>query len=673
MNELHTFYKDVLGKLPFSITSYIDAEKEVEAFFNNVCESPIFIGRTHIDFISYALAKLEDPIDFKVANLTKKSIFFNSLNERSLELFLMHDYYNFKYFLADLSSPNAESAEVSKTAETSGNGSDSNASTLASTPQEPYDANGSSKSKPDADRFFTAEIIAKLFIDGTGFRVKCSTRSHTSVKYDQHLDIITIQIPFNLIFETKSEEKYRDIQSKLFGLYEARLKELGNQLHDIAAHSQLSIRKTGNKFEFKDKKKEEISSELFAKTLLNKDQIGSLQQILFHKLYLLNTTNDNGFFGRIENQDTEEEGNTKTKRAYLREFVNLIISQGFSSFLFNTWIENIPAIVNVDHLTGAKQSLGSLVVGYREKDLSYEERTFLKLISDRVSHLFAAEALYELSVELRYKKKRRLQVDWLNDFRKNVLHSDIHHGGRPVNADDVELLNTFLGKYSGEQIRYAGLELAVQFIVETFTPGNTIDYRFFVQLGAPAKKELWEKHNVYRYAKDGDDSQFEGAALLGIEIETGSRILTSPTINVAFAHELIKMLITNAKAGETYVEKAETSTSNSTLLMHLTFRKPIEIAKFFASLTGIDRKPGDLGEFLVKNYDAIKVIGNLDICAEENGGERVLVDFVKDLAPVKDGPSQFPRFETLDPNFLTNFRGKEEFKSLTYRLHYHSA
>lgn len=667
MNELYTFYKDVLGKLPFSITSFFDAEKKVEDFFDSLCESPIFIGRTHIDFISYALAKLEDPIDFEVSNLTNKSIFFNSLNERSIEMFLMHDYYNFKHFLAEPSKQiaseyteaNSESREHEKKKES----------------ESTKEANEKISKKEGGRKFFTAEIIAKLFVNGTGFRVKCSDRNHTSVKYEQHIDVITIQIPFHFIFNRKSEEEYKDIQDKLFDLYESKLNDSSSELHNILDAQFLSIKKEGNKFIFKEQ--ENVSTELLSKSLLNKESIEKLKKVLYQKLFLLNITNINDFFGdmgesgALLDDDTTfscDEEKKKTKGDYLAEFVNLIISQGFSSFLFNTWIENIPSIVNVDAVTGAKQSLGALVVGYREQGLSYDERTYLKLVADRVSHIFAAEALFEISDELKYRRLRKIQVDLLKTFHRDVLnHNSIDHGKNKISDDSLARRLKFFKDHSEEKLANCGLGGFKPYVESVFLLNETIDYGFFTEFHPPDNSEpnpLNTKHLLYKHAPELND--------LTIKIKVGSAEVAKPKVNVVFPHDLIIALTANQNkvSGNRYVKTVETRTVESKLIVQLTFETEICLGCFYKSLTGIGRDEGDLGQFLRDNYDAIRTIGNLEICEIVDSKLIPLLDFEKHLKPVYK-LSKIEKLVARDVEIFNKLENKK-LDSLVYSLHYRS-
>lgn len=602
MNELYTFYKDVLGKLDFSITSYNFVEQKIDNFFNELCESPVFIGRNHIDFISFAFAKLKDPIDFNVKNLTEQRIFFNSFNERSLELLLMNDYYNFKHYLSELDSTSTE------------------------------------------NRFYTAEIVAKLFINGTGFKVLCNDKNHTSVKYDQHIDTISIQIPFHYLLKNPDSNLFKEVKNKTFSHFEEKI-------GDIDLNS-LSIHKFRNIY----KHSESTNKDLLSKDLLDDNKIKDLLGILYSKVLLLNTTNEHYFFGEIESGSTKEN--------VLKDFIKLVVSQGFSSFLFGCWIENIPSIVNVDSVSGYRQSLGTIVVGYNEeKELSYDERTYFKFISDRISHILATEALFELSPELRYKRLRKIQVSYLKKFKDNVLSQhNIDHGTNAIADASLSLMNDFFAEITRQEFNNCGLNHFEEFVKEVFKKGEKTDCGLFVEFHAQ-NGETKSKNLIYDKSDNGND--------LKIELKDNHEAkIERPIVNVVFPHFLIKILQENSSNGKPYVKSVKTVTNENRLNIFLCFHSNISLKGFGESLTGNRHQgSGDLGQFLRDYYDAIRIIGNLVICEviEENGNTKLhpVLDFENDVVAeyTSSKISQLKLNKELEDKQVTK---------LVYQLHYKS-
>ncbi len=602
MNELYTFYKDVLGKLDFSITSYNFVEQKIDNFFNELCESPVFIGRNHIDFISFAFAKLTDPIDFKVKNLTEQRIFFNSFNERSLELLLMNDYYNFKHHLSELDGITEE------------------------------------------NRFYTAEIVAKLFVNGTGFKVLCNDKNHTSVKYDQHIDTISIQIPFHYIFKNHESKQFGEIKNKTFSYFEDKIAEL--KMENLSIHKYRNIYKHT----------ESTVRKLISRDLLDDHKIKELLLILYNKVLLLNTTNENYYFGKIQRGTTKDN--------VLKDFIKLVVSQGFSSFLFGCWIENIPSIVNVDSVSGYRQSLGTIVVGYNEAmDLSYDERTYFKFISDRISHILATEALFELSPELKYKRLRKIQVSYLKKFKDQViLQHGINHGNNKIGDDSLSLLNDFFSEVTRQELNNCGLNHFEEFVKDVFKKGEKTDCGLFVEFHAQIN-DTKSKNLIYDLAENGNALKIElkdsqGATNVG------------PIVNVVFPHFLIKILQENRSNGTPYVKSVKTVTNENRLNIFICFNECISIKDFTDSLTGNrSRGEGDLGQFLRDYYDTIRIIGNLVICEEivESEGQKLLpiLNFENDVV------AEYSSSKISKLNLNKEVEDKNVIK-LVYQIHYKS-
>lgn len=577
MNELNTFHHSILNQFEFSITGYDNIDEQLNKFFDTICDSPVFIGRKHIDCISYAYAKLKNIEPFEIESLTNTQFYFNSFNERSFELYIISDYYFLKNELRRLLY--RKNGTVYWKKRTKNDGIDNS------------NRNVSISIK-------TSEVASKLFTNPASYRIAITERNHTVIKYEQHLDVISFEIPFLSIFKGATKDSnIEDIKNQFFKTY-------GNDLIKNKGKEDFSVKKNRNKYSLE---KSEGMIKIFKN--INYDGIKDIFEILKAKILLFNKTNDSYFFGSNPEMDV------------IDAFIKLIITHAFLSAFFDCWIENIPSVIQVNEIEKTKKCLGNIVVGYSIKqEIDATERIYFRMLSDRISSNLAANTVFELSPELRFKRLRRIQIDFLNKFNREVLTSDpsIDHGANSLTQEHVDKKNEFFGKISNDTIEKYSLKSFKKFVDEQFLVDSTIDKGIFTCF----HKNTNPACSIY---KNSDNSySFENK----IKFEHNNE----PTFNMVIIQNLIDEI------------KKECSDYNVTIItsdnaMEIKFSccNEIDLSKFLKSISrnkdGNFNKSGSLGQFMCNNYEAFRILGNLIIGIEELGAFIPLIDFEKHLSP----------------------------------------
>lgn len=573
MNELNTFYNGILSRFEFSITGYDNIDVQLNKFIDVICESPVFIGRKHIDFISYAYAKLKNIVPFEIESLTNNEFYFNAFNERSFELYIISDYYSFKDDLRKLL--------YNKT----GNLCWSKAKSKKS------DENPSISIK-------TSEVASEFFINPTSYRIAISERNHTVIKYEQHLDVISFEIPFSNMFKTGKDDKIQDVKNRLFKTY----------LNDLTSKKEkkFSVEKKNNKYIIKDDNERQ---ETKIKSNINYNGIKEVFEILKAKTLLFNETSEHYFFGK------------EPKKEVVDAFVKLIITHAYLSFFFDGWVENIPSVIQVNEYENVKKCLGTIIVGYSFKqEIDAEERTYFRLLSDRVSSNLSAMTVFELSPELRFRHLRRIQIDILNRFNKEVLTANpaIDHAANTLTQQHIDKKNEFFSKISDDTIEKYSLKSFKDFVEKQFIVGAMIDKGMFT---------CFHKNTISAcliYKNSDANYTFDK------QIKFGE--ITEPTFNMVVIQALIEEI---KKECSDYNVKV--ISEDNALEIEFTCCSEIYLTNFLQSISnnhnGKSECKGSLGQFMCNNYEAFRILGNLIIGIEESSNFRSLIDFEKDLTP----------------------------------------
>ena len=168
MISTNRLYREILKNFNFSIVGYGSIDDVVDNFFESLVNSSVLYERKHLDFISYAYAILKNIEPFVLDTSIKSEFFFNTFKERSFDLFILHEFYAFKKHILTKCKTLA----------------DSQTTTLKS-----------------------AELSSELFRFPTPFRVIVTEEEYTIVRYDQHRDVITFEIPSQLFLKAKNLKK----------------------------------------------------------------------------------------------------------------------------------------------------------------------------------------------------------------------------------------------------------------------------------------------------------------------------------------------------------------------------------------------------------------------------------------------------------------------------------
>lgn len=355
MDDLNAFYHGVLNKLEFSISGYPNLDRnnndqdyrikeKIKILFDRICESPVFVGKNHLGFVSYAYSVLDKIEPFRIRSIVNPSFYFNSFKELSFERFIVNDYELFKERIKGYSHSGIE-------------------------------ANGTN--------LRTSEITSLLFVNPANYRIKTTVKEYVTVKYDKHIDTIVFEVPFSSIFKCDENEESDKVKEKLFKSYEGYLSK------EMLFNGRLKK----NENEYKSSGQE--AGDLVIKSMINEHGIEKVIETLYKKVLLLDETNGNHFFGK------------DYKKENIDAFVKLIISHAFLSAMFDCWVENIPSVVQVVEESNIKKCLGTIVVGYSiEDEISSVERIYFKLLSERISYNLATQCVIDINHEIENQATR---------------------------------------------------------------------------------------------------------------------------------------------------------------------------------------------------------------------------------------------------------------------------
>ena len=257
MSEIKDYYDEVLSKFNFSISGYADIKRNLNDFFGHFVNSRSLVGKNHIDFISYGYSKLVDLDKWKLESTHLNDFFFNTFNERSSELLMVHEYYAFKQFL--ISKCNEEDGldiDFLNHKQTNQTVNEKNIKKISnylihtgdkevekiisgdrkkvgnSDKVEEYDIVkykldklGLSEKDLSIDDLLTvrkvktSEIAAKIFRKPSIYRIALIEQGHLEVRFDKHLGVLTIRIPYSELFS----DEYIKTRHKLHKLFEHEL------------------------------------------------------------------------------------------------------------------------------------------------------------------------------------------------------------------------------------------------------------------------------------------------------------------------------------------------------------------------------------------------------------------------------------------------------------------
>lgn len=399
MIDLYRFYNDILSKFHFSITGYDDIEYELDRFFNILAKNSYFFQNTNIDFISFAYAKLEQNQE---SLLTWNTI---PLNQKAQ--FLFHSYKNINeqiiidlyYGLRDLFS------------KIKNNKIDENL-----------------KDKP------TASVIAEIFNNSQSFRIiyNCEKKSMEDILvFEQRDFLLTFNINFSKIIKDDYcfEKSFNGVIEKIIEL----------KLSD----RKLNVKKSNNTYTWQEQSESNCYSKIrnsFLDVFCPK-KITSFRNQIISRLELLTINNPHLFKYK-----------QKTFKEDILPIVNTILAGAFMSYSYNSVMEYIPGICNVDKKNKEFSSLGALIIGYNKTNfISSDKRTLLKILSDRIASVLSANYLTKLYNEL---KSNDIVKEASYCFGTNGIKELTHGNGGYYEVDNalenskanINILITKIGK-----------------------------------------------------------------------------------------------------------------------------------------------------------------------------------------------------------------------------------
>lgn len=615
MIDLHNYYNEVLTKFNFSISGYNNVEENINEFFNDFVSSSSLSNENHIDFISYAYSKLVDLKDWKLESTHTKGFFFNTFNERSLELLMVHEYYAFKNYISNINSKNF--SELGKKLKLS---------------------NNEIKTAKDVS---TSELAAKVFRKPIPYRVILSEDELIEVRFDKHLGVLTIKIPFIKIFNKKND--LSKIKNVLFNEFE---KELVSQVIDgnVKDLKKILVERKDNIYTKIREKGYCFSTNL---KLLNRSSIIKTIDILTSKLITFNSdTNNKLFFSK--SKDIE--------KYFLKAFSKLLISHAFLSFLFDCWVENIPSVIDVDETNNDQRCLGTFIIGYNKSDeLTNTERSLFRITSDRISANLASNAIESIYPEIKFNRARNKQVAFLDSFNKEVLLSGeenrLDHSNREINGNDLRNMNDFFlnNIYDLEDIGLSGFE---KYVRKTFLLNNLIGKGIYTCFHRSDKKNVYGKlMKIYRIDKGTMKFNLDG--------------IVEPTFNIGLINRILKSICEHSETKGIHIE----SKDENKFLLKIGFQKEVSLKNFSDSLQCISdyakEKKGALGMVFINNWYDIMVMGNLEIGeVDSNGKFNDYINFSRDFN-LKINDEGIKSLVLKNNDFKIS---EKKYKSLVYRF-----
>jgi hypothetical protein len=438
MISTNRLYREILSKFNFSIVGYGSIYEIVDDFFESMVNSSVLYEKKHLDFVSYAYAILKNIDPFELDTSIKSEFFFNTFKERSFELFILHEFYAFKNHVLSKCKGLANSSTTS---------------------------------------LKSAELSSELFRFPTPFRVITTDEEYTTVKYDQHRDVLTFEIPVTTIFKGKKQDEtvlqFTEIHKrKVYRKFEEAIKQ---------GSYSLLVKKENNIYTVQ--KSESI-------TFYNEDfvceNLEELVSIVASKFKLLNQTKEYFFFNDNLNDTT------------LNEWVMFVLSHAFLSYFLNGWIENIPSIIKDEGNNAEKRCLGVMIIGYeKENEISDDERAMLRIIADKVSSGISTQNLLNNHLENKLRQTYHDKTNLRKDFIETCKALDEKTSLKALNINPS---NTKTDKLHGRlQVEYSDKNSIL----------NIIDYKTFghsfkEKINECFKQDIFNKNCLIRIRKDDE-------------------------------------------------------------------------------------------------------------------------------------------------------------------------
>ena len=348
--------------------------------------------------------------------------------------------------------------------------------------------------------------------------------------------------------------------------------------------------------------------------------------VLSKKLISLNNASKDKFFFNY---------NKLKKDLLISSFSKLLISHAYLSYLFNCWVENIPGIVDVNENNGDQRCLGTFIVGYNmNQEISDSERTVFKITSDRISANLASSAIENAYPVIQQSRARYRQINFLKTFKADLekYYNQVKHKAESNKDEKWTALHDFgladtkdwILKYFTEKenfLKDCGLSLITKYFNE-ISSGDSCDIALLTELNEIPNTDIAGKNNIYLYIDKNDKK----------EIQHNGR----SSINIVFPHYLIEELTVN----RTKENGVTITTENENLYIECRMLNKTDHFKRLLDSIGKKDSGKGLGSFLVRHFNEILILGNIEIGFNEKSEFVSKIDMRKDLY-LKNGYLQY--------------------------------
>lgn len=399
---MDTFYSlnKLLSTLPFSILGYYEHDKELDDFFERLCDSDFISKKNNIELVSYSYAKLENLNEWGTKSLSQK-FFFHALNEK-YSLLALNIYYSIRNKLFDRKQKDID--------------------------ESPHLSNN------------VAIVLSRLFLKDVGFRLKYTEERNWHFSFLEQNQIFSIQVPLCRIIQIPAdaakETKEMDVFRSALGKFLATSVSVLNSKDELQKLLIQKNEKRNSSYEKKDVIDTPIDTQFqeFLKIFKPKDELEALRNEFVEAIH----------FWHITNPDYLTTTDTKK---HLENWAELFFQIVFISLVYNSWIEYFPSVCGLDESKRNREyrNLGGLILGYKLDDnitLTQEERSIFRIVSSRISSIVAGQWMFDNNKELRRERNRRRLKNAFEEFEK--LDADILHGKKQVDASfKVAIANYF--------------------------------------------------------------------------------------------------------------------------------------------------------------------------------------------------------------------------------------
>lgn len=402
---MDSFYalNKLLSRLPFSILGYYQHEKEIDNFFEQLCESEFISQKSNIELVSYSYAKLKNLNDWETESLSS-NFFFHALNEK-YSLLILNVYYTFRNRLLKKSKKE-----------------------IANSPYSPFHSNN------------VAIVLSRLFLKDVGFRLSYTTDSNWHFSLLEQNNVFSIKIPLSRILNNPENSALSDLD-----FFRASLSKFLSDAINVSNTEDLKnllVRKVSGSKSSYELGNDEIISPIttyidgLRETFKPKNEIEILRDEIVQAIHFWHKTNP-GYF-------TKE----KTKE-HIENWTELFFQITFISLVYDAWIEYFPSVCGLDESQEARQfrNLGGLILGYKtDASITQEERSIFRIISARISSTVAGQWMFDNNKELRRERNKKLLNEAFEGFEKLETNT-ILHGENPVDDAFKQSFEDYYKRY----------------------------------------------------------------------------------------------------------------------------------------------------------------------------------------------------------------------------------